>query len=599
MAMHGSRTVATKEQRNYLMRLFERSSKPYRKLFYTASALQMISIALSDIVSPFIISRILVDLASKERIDSVDPYIPAMIALVIVEIISLVGRRLATYVEERFDAKSRRAVVSDIFARLLEHPAYFHQNRFVGTTITLISKCSDCFGRTSGLFVFVFLALVTNILGAAIVLIPRVPIYFIVLMTVAVVYTFVVSKLLPYQMKLSSDASETSSRMYGVMSDAVSNIGAVKSESGEDFEFERVRQIGDEWLVLNKKFARRVLIWDSIISNSFMRSLRVLSVVIAVIVSVGEQTDVSHIYLATTLTLSFLMHLWGFADALYELTVSYGDAAPLVPLLMENPGVADKQDAKEMYKAQGSIVFSHVTYQYPNTESPVFDNLNLSITSGEKVGVVGRSGAGKSTLVKLIMRFVDPSEGVISVDKSNISDVTQESLRSNIAYVAQEPMLFHRSVFHNITYGVDDVTDEQIHNVLERSHSLEFISELPKGLKSIVGERGVNLSGGQRQRIAIARAMLKNAPILILDEATSALDSESEGYVQSAFSDLMSDRTTLVIAHRLSTLLNMDRILVFDHGEIIEQGSHADLVDAGGIYAGLWEHQAGGFINEG
>ena len=222
----------------------------------------------------------------------------------------------------------------------------------------------------------------------------------------------------------------------------------------------------------------------------------------------------------------------------------------------------------------------------------------MKISAGEKVGIVGKSGAGKSTLVKLIMRFMDPTEGLILVDGVSTKSVTQESLRKNISYVSQEPMLFHRSVYQNITYGIDEVSDEEITQVLARSHSQGFIDELPEGLNSIVGERGVNLSGGQRQRIAIARAMLKNAPILILDEATSALDSESEGFVQEAFAELMEDRTTLVIAHRLSTLLTMDRILVFDQGQIVEQGKHSELVKKCGIYAGLWEQQAGGFLPE-
>ena len=228
----------------------------------------------------------------------------------------------------------------------------------------------------------------------------------------------------------------------------------------------------------------------------------------------------------------------------------------------------------------------------------LYKDVNIKFTNGNIYGVIGANGAGKSTLVKLIMRFIDPENGDIKIDGQSIYGVTQESLRRNISYVAQEPMLFHRTVYENIIYGTDDASEEKVKDALDRSYCTDFIDDLPQGLESIVGERGVNLSGGQRQRIAIARAMLKNAPILILDEATSALDSESEHFVQEAFANLMKERTTLVVAHRLSTLLNMDRIVVLDKGKIAEEGNHKELVANSEIYSSLWEHQRGGFISE-
>jgi ATP-binding cassette subfamily B protein len=323
----------------------------------------------------------------------------------------------------------------------------------------------------------------------------------------------------------------------------------------------------------------------------------VLCIVFALVAAVGHEKNVPNIYLAATLTLVFMGHLWDFGDALYDLTTFFGDAAPIVPMLIAEPDVQDKADARDIGCSTGHIALHEVDFAYPNTDSNVFSKLSIDIASGERIGVVGRSGAGKSTLVKLVMRFIDVDDGSIMLDGHDIRDITQESLRANISYVSQEPMLFHRTVYENITYGVGEVSSEQVSDVLHRSHSNEFIEQLPKGLESIVGERGVNLSGGQRQRISIARAMLKNAPILILDEATSALDSESEGYVQAAFSELMQDRTTIVIAHRLSTLQNMSKIVVFDNGQIVEQGTHEKLVNAGGIYSSLWAHQAGGFIS--
>jgi len=596
--MISEKKTASKEQRNYLLKLFLANSKEKRSFFYIAIVLQVFAIAVQQIAYLFIISKILTDIAKKEEITSSKPYIKLIILLAVLEVLCLTARRIASYLEERFDAISRTSVVSEIYARLLEQPAYFHQSKFVGVTINLISKCSDCFGRTSGLFVFQILSNVVIFIGTGFVLIPIMPWYYLLMIVLGACYLAIYLKFLPHQMSLSADASDANSKLYGAMADGISNIAAVKAESNEDLEQDKVNFLGDKWIILNKRFAKKVLIRDNLVVNSINRSLRVLCILFAVILAVGNNDGASNIFLASTLTLAFTEGLWNMGDAIYELTVAYGEAAPLVPILRAELGVADKDDAIDIGVVNSSIEIKDLSFYYPNTNSNVFDKLNLSINQGERVGFVGKSGAGKSTLVKLIMRFIDPISGDISIDGKSIYGLTQESLRRNISYVAQEPMLFHRTVKENIIYACDDVSEEKIEEVLIKSHCKEFINDLPKAMNSIVGERGVNLSGGQRQRIAIARAMLKNAPILILDEATSALDSESEHYVQEAFANLMAERTTIVVAHRLSTLLNMNRIVVLEHGAIVEQGTHEELVNKKGIYSGLWEHQRGGFLIE-
>jgi ATP-binding cassette subfamily B protein len=228
----------------------------------------------------------------------------------------------------------------------------------------------------------------------------------------------------------------------------------------------------------------------------------------------------------------------------------------------------------------------------------VFDELNLHIQSGEKIGLVGPSGGGKSTLTRLMLRFDDVQAGSITIDGQNIADVTQASLRQNIAYVPQEPLLFHRTIGENISYGRPEAKQSEIAEAARKAKADEFITKLADGYKTVVGERGVKLSGGQRQRVAIARAILKDAPILILDEATSALDSESEVLIQQALWELMKGRTAIVIAHRLSTIQKMDRIIVLDDGKIVEEGTHKQLLAKKGLYAKLWSHQSGGFIEE-
>jgi ATP-binding cassette subfamily B protein len=245
--------------------------------------------------------------------------------------------------------------------------------------------------------------------------------------------------------------------------------------------------------------------------------------------------------------------------------------------------------------SQGHIEFSKVKFQYHGAYS-LFQNKSVTIDAGQKVGLVGYSGSGKSTFVNLILRFYDVVEGQILIDGQDISKVTQESLRRAIAMIPQDPSLFHRSLMDNIRYGRLTASDEEVIAASQKAHADDFINVLPEAYEVLVGERGVKLSGGQRQRIAIARAVLKNAPILILDEATSQLDSVTESRIQDSLWELMQDKTTLVIAHRLSTLLHMDRILVFDKGHIVEDGTHNELLNIRGLYKTLWDAQVGGFL---
>jgi ATP-binding cassette subfamily B protein len=257
--------------------------------------------------------------------------------------------------------------------------------------------------------------------------------------------------------------------------------------------------------------------------------------------------------------------------------------------------IQDMPGAKDLVVRKGEIVFSQVHFRYKNAE-PLFENKSVTIEPGQKVGLVGYSGGGKTTFVNLILRLYDVTGGHILIDGQDIKEVTMDSLRTNIGMIPQEPTLFHRSLMENIRYGYLDATDEEVIAASKQAHAHEFIEKLPKGYHSLVGERGVKLSGGQRQRIAIARAILKDAPILLLDEATSQLDSITEKYIQNALWQLMKEKTTIVIAHRLSTLLNMDRILVFDNGKIIEDGNHQELLAKGGHYKALWDAQVGGFL---
>ena len=275
---------------------------------------------------------------------------------------------------------------------------------------------------------------------------------------------------------------------------------------------------------------------------------------------------------------------------------SYGEIHEGLDQIITDYNLLDDSDAKPFQYHGGEIRFDKVDFAYE--KSSVFSDLSFTIKPGQKVGLVGESGAGKSTLVQLLLRQYDINDGEILFDDQNIAHVTQDSLRGHIAFVPQDPVLFHRTLAENIGYGRKDATQDEIEQAAELAQAHEFITELPEWYKTLVGERGVKLSGGQRQRIIIARAILKNAPILVLDEATSALDSESEEKIQLALSELMKWKTVIAIAHRLSTIKHLDRILVFDQWKIVEDGSHADLSSSSGVYGKLWTKQVGWFIGE-
>jgi ABC-type multidrug transport system fused ATPase/permease subunit len=277
---------------------------------------------------------------------------------------------------------------------------------------------------------------------------------------------------------------------------------------------------------------------------------------------------------------------------LYE---AVAESKEMVEILKTPHEIRDKRGAKDLQVEHGRVDFQDVVFGYTNRRR-ILDEFNLTIRPHEKVAIVGSSGAGKSTVIKLLFRFHDIQKGRILVDGQNIAKVTHKSLRDQLSLVAQESILFHRTLMENIRYGRRDATDDEVIQAAKEARAHEFITDLPDGYNTLVGERGVKLSGGERQRVAIARAILKDAPILVLDEATSSLDSESEHLIQEALVELMENKTAIVIAHRLSTILKMDRVIVVDQGQVVESGSHQELLAKGGMYRKLWEIQAGGFL---
>jgi ATP-binding cassette subfamily B protein len=299
--------------------------------------------------------------------------------------------------------------------------------------------------------------------------------------------------------------------------------------------------------------------------------------------------------LALSLTRELPERVWKLTQDFIPFSEALGECKQALSLIQTPHEIVDTPEATSLKVSTGSIAFNNVAFNY-SEQKALFKNISVAIPGGQRVGLVGFSGSGKSTFVNLILRLFDVQGGSITIDDQDIRMVTQDSLRKNISYIPQEPLLFHRSVQENILYGRPDATYNEMIEAAQKAHAHDFILSLEKGYDTIVGERGIKLSGGQRQRIVIARAFLKNAPILILDEATSALDSETEKCVQASLEQLVENRTVIVVAHRLSTLLFMNRILIFDAGEIVEDGTHQELLGRGGRYARLWNAQISGFL---
>lgn len=521
---------------------------------------------------------------------------PYIAALITINVLGQACSKLQDYSVWKLQIAVNYDLATMCFDALSNQSMSFHSNRFGGTLVSQTSKFMSAYTQLMQNITFPFLPVICSVVFTCVILLPVVPAYVAVLMVLLVVYASVSYIMYKRILHLNEKAASAQNQLSGELSDAVTNILAVKTYGREDYE----RALFD---AVNKEVVRR----DSRrMKASFTRgvttaciTLVIMSVVAVFIAGGNAWFGITPGTLVIMFTYTYtLTNQFNFINTgLQRFNQAFGDASGMTQVLDEPRLVADKPGAKPLIVTQGAIEFEEIGFAYADGAQGrrVFDNFELSIPAGQKVGLVGMSGAGKTTLTKLLLRLADIQEGRILVDGQNVADITQQSLRQQIAYVPQESLLFHRTIAENIAYGRPDATIDEIRDAAEKANALEFIERLPQGFDTHVGERGVKLSGGQRQRVAIARAMLADAPILVLDEATSALDSESEALVQEALARLMEGRTTIVVAHRLSTVASLDRIVVLKDGRIVEDGPHADLVAKGGEYAHLWDRQTGAF----
>ncbi|MDL1866344.1 ABC transporter ATP-binding protein [Betaproteobacteria bacterium PRO4] len=490
----------------------------------------------------------------------------------------------------------RAQVTSELYAYLQHHSHRFLSNNFAGALASRISETSTSVNMTLWTLVFDFLPIAVTLTVSIILLwYASIPLSLFTLVW-ALLYLSISYVLARRCRTLAHKSAEARSVTIGKVVDAVTNLASVRLFAMLGFERGYL-----ESFLNNEIAASRRWLWsnEKILWFQFLLALtlKVGTLLFALWLWQQSRISVADFVMSVSLSLLIIGEVRNISRRFIDLFEYIGNIANGVGIIVREHEITDRPGAKPLHITRGCIELHDVSFGY-SPHNPVFENLNLRIEGGQRVGLVGYSGSGKSTLLNLILRLYDPQQGSILIDGQDIREVTQQSLHEQISLIPQDPGLFHRTLLENIRYGRPDATQEEIELAARGADAHEFIERMPNQYESLVGERGVKLSGGQRQRISIARVIVKNAPILIMDEATSSLDSITEQAIQNSLDTLMRNKTVIVVAHRLSTIAHLDRILVFNRGRIIEDGSHAQLLAANGAYTQLWSRQADGFLIE-
>jgi ATP-binding cassette subfamily B protein len=493
----------------------------------------------------------------------------------------------------RLTLKMMAGIVNSGFHRVQRFSTDWHANSFAGSTVRKITRGMWALDQLNDVLLVALFPSFVMLVGATVILGAYWPVVGLVVGLGSIIYIVVTIGLsMGFVSPAARLANAWDTRLGGALADAVSCNSVVKAFGAEDREETRLRHVLSKWDMRTRRTWKRGNLSGAI--QGFMM-VAIQAGILGAGLLMWQQGHATAGDVTFVLAMFFVLqgNLREVGMDIRNLQRAVNDMEELVLLDKTPLGIDDKPGAKAIAIGKGEIAFDHVTFQYGSHATPLYRDFSVRIAPGERVGLVGHSGSGKTTFVKLIQRLYDVNDGAITIDGQNIAEVKQASLRGQIAIVQQEPILFHRTLAENIAYARPGATRAEIELAALQANAHDFILDLPKGYETLVGERGVKLSGGERQRVAIARAFLADCPILILDEATSSLDSESEVQIQEAMERLMEGRTTLVIAHRLSTVRALDRLLVFDKGRIVEEGDHAQLIGLkGGIYRRLFERQA-------
>lgn len=586
----------------------EKSSNIKRTLYYFWKALMQykvrtilvlllvpVWIFISNVVVPYGTSGIIGKLSSGDF--ELANYVGVlMLTIIPAAVNNLAVIRALDWLDWSLDAKGGEYLSHLAFEAVVNQSMTFHSNRFSGSLTSAANKLPNAFINLKSGFLWDIYPLALTILFSIGVAAFVCPPFAIILIIYTATYLAVAITTFYKTRHVDAALATAENKQTGQLADAITNELSIKSYAREKFEktrFERATKRTHDATINVAK----VSLWRNM-SMNVVNMITFVALLILIVMSHDLfGLSIANIVFLYSLSNSLLSNMWTINHILRNINRSLGDAKEMVEIL-DLPYIIDDKTDKPLKVGDAKIDFRHVTFSHEKQKDKLFEDFSLEIKPGESVGLVGVSGSGKSTLTKLLLRFDDVKAGAIYIDEQDIRDVTQKTLREAIAYVPQESSLFHRSIFENVAYGKPGATDEEVFEAVRLAHADEFIADLPDGYDTMVGERGVKLSGGQRQRIAIARAILKDAPILVLDEATSALDSESEAAIQQALSNLMEGRTSIVVAHRLSTIAGLDKIVVLRDGKIVEQGSHKELLKAGGEYAKLWSRQSGAFLED-
>ena len=585
-------TATTKQT----LRLYRQGLQKYKRHLILVCILLPVSTLMYVVIIPLLLSFVVQSLITNPQdFITISWLIGIMIAASIITIIcNDRGYRLLFAHQEAMTSRLMMLATE----HLLMRGHQFFANHKVGSLSGDIYGFGRSYMMITDAIALQGLTIIINFTASLIVIAFLSPVLLIPLIVLTTAIVIMSYRSLMVRAPIRNERKRLSSQLNGTIADIIGNNLLVRTFARSAHEHTTVQT---ERLKIEDLAVREVAIiqreanWRWAVLFTF----QIVTIALGVWLFAHDAITIAALIFVVTYLGRVTASLFGITGIIRTIEQAFLDAAPITRIMDDSIEIVDIHDAKDLQVTAGSIECRDLSFGYSDSKNEsVFSHMNLTIPAGQRLGLAGHSGGGKTTFTQLLLRFADIQKGEILIDGQNIAHVTQASLRANISYVPQDPFLFHRSLRENIAYGRPNASDEEIFEAARKAHAMEFIEKLPSGLDTIVGERGVKLSGGQRQRIAIARAILKDAPILILDEATSALDSESEVYIQKALATLMKNRTSIVIAHRLSTIAKLDRIIVLDDGRIVEDDTHDALLHQNGIYAKLWKHQSGGFIEE-